>query len=386
MLAELQDFVDGLREASRGWVEAFYAAQFGRDERILFYENLMAVLEDGIDDALETVGRAFSNGGRELHPVSIICDRVAMNVRSGKSFADSCRTHFPYDETSLIATGEEAGNLVEAFQDCVRIIEVRQRISRLVRSIVVLPTLTWGLMWALLYVIAMWMVPSMTRRSDPDTFTGIPALLYQLSQVVSHYGWLIIVVIVGMILISVLTLPRFCGLELTPTSPVWKIQVSRLLQGARLRLERIPPWSIYKALHGSIFLLNMAVMLRAGINQLDALDTLKRSATPWLRERLDAIHYGVSSGKNFGQALRLAGHQFPDPMAIHFLDALATRKTFATSMERFANRWLERTLEQVAAISNSLIALSSIGMGVLMILVVVGIFQMTGGVMDSAGL
>ncbi|AYN98839.1 MULTISPECIES: type II secretion system F family protein [Pseudomonas] len=385
MFDALQDFRAGLKEASRGWVETFYAKQFGKKERVQFYESLMGVLEDGIpiEVALETVEKAFSNNGKELHPVSIICGEIAMTVRGGKSLAHSCRAHVPYDEASLIETGEETGNLVQAFRDCVRIIEIRQRIGRLVRSVVALPSLTWSLMWALLYVIALWMVPSMTRRSDPESWTGIPALLYHLSNLVTHYGLAILIGLLAVIAIAVTTLPVFCGLKIKPDSPTWQVQVSRVLQVARLRVESFPPWSLYKVLHGSIFLLNMSVMLRTGINQLDALAILNRSAPPWLSERLDAIHYGVSSGKNFGEALKLAGHQFPDAMAIHYLEVLATRKGFAESMERFANRWLEQTLLRVDATSKFLIAMSSVCMGVLMILVVIGIFQMAGSVMDS---
>ncbi|WP_237861100.1 type II secretion system F family protein [Pseudomonas sp. PGPR81] len=385
MLDALQDFRAGLKEASRGWVETFYAKQFGKKERVQFYESLMGVLEDGIpiEVALETVEKAFSNNGKELHPVSIICGEIAMTVRGGKSLAHSCRAHVPYDEASLIETGEETGNLVQAFRDCVRIIEIRQRISRLVRSVVALPSLTWSLMWALLYVIALWMVPSMTRRSDPETWTGVPAVLYHLSNLVTQYGLVLLISLLAVIVMAVATLPVFCGLKIKPDSPTWQVQVSRTLQVARLRVESFPPWSLYKVLHGSIFLLNMSVMLRTGINQLDALAILNRSAPPWLRERLDAIHYGVSSGKNFGEALKLAGHQFPDAMAIHYLEVLATRRGFAESMERFANRWLEQTLIRVDATSTFLIAMSSVCMGVLMILVVVGIFQMAGSVMDS---
>lgn len=386
MLDYLQDIRAGIKETTRDWLTKFYAAQFGKKERIQFYESLMGVLEDGIpiEVALETVQKAFSNDGKELHPVSIICSEIAMSVRGGKSLAQSCRSRLPYEEASLIETGEQTGNLVQAFRDCVRIIEIRQRIARLIQSVVAMPSLTWSLMWALLYVIALWMVPSMTKRSDPEAWTGVPALLYHLSNLVSHYGFFILGAVVIVMLTSTLTLPVFCGLALEPTSPTWKIQLSRIMQGARLKMESAPPWSTYKVLHGSIFLMNMSVMLRSGINQLDALTILKRGAPPWLRERLDAIHYGVRSGKNFGQALKLAGHRFPDAMAIHYLEVLAVRKGFAESMERFASRWLEQTLRKVEATSKFLIAFSSVCMGVLMILVVVGIFQMARGVMDSA--
>ncbi len=377
--------LSNFRGMQHRWVETFYAKQFGKSLRIQFYESLMGILEDGVplDEALLTVAKAFSDNGLKLDPVSLACRDIAQKVKGGKSLTISCDGWVPYDENSLIAAGEETGNLIQAFRDCVRVIEVRQRIGRLVASATVFPSVVWSVMAALLYVIAMWMVPSMTQRSNPEAWTGIPALLYALSNFVSHYGLASLIGVVAFILISVATLPVFCGLPITTSSSSWKLQLTKFLQILRVRAERFPPWSVYKALHGSIFLLNMAVMLRSGINQLDALKTLQRNASPWLTERLIAIHYGVSAGKNFGIALKLAGHDFPDPMAIHFLEVLATRKGFAESMERFSNRWLEKTLQRVEAIAKSLIGVSSIVMGVMMILVVIGIFQLASNVTET---
>lgn len=109
----------------------------------------------------------FSNNGLKLHPVSIACRDIAQKVKGGKLFTISCDRWVPYDENSLIASGEETGNLVQAFRDCVRIIEIRQRIGRLIASATVFPSVVWSMMAALLYVIAMWMVPSMAQRSNP---------------------------------------------------------------------------------------------------------------------------------------------------------------------------------------------------------------------------
>ncbi len=83
MFELLQDFWTGVREAAQGWAVTFYAKQFGKNERIQFYESLMGVLEDGIpiEEALETVAKAFSNDGKTMHPVSVICGQVAMLVR-----------------------------------------------------------------------------------------------------------------------------------------------------------------------------------------------------------------------------------------------------------------------------------------------------------------
>ncbi len=66
--------------------------------------------------------------------MSLACRDIAQSVKGGKSLSISCEGWVPYDENSLIASGEDTGNLVQAFRDCVRIIEVRQRISKLVAS------------------------------------------------------------------------------------------------------------------------------------------------------------------------------------------------------------------------------------------------------------
>lgn len=176
-----------VRAVLNRWAETFYAKQFGKNERIQFYESLMGIHGDGVslEDALNTVARAFSDNGQKRHPVSIACREIAQSVKGGKSFSVSCEGWVPYDENSLIASGEETGNLVQAFRDCVRIIEVRQRIGKLVASATVYPSVVWSVMAALLYVIAAWMVPSMTKRSNPDAWTGVPAFLYALSNFVT---------------------------------------------------------------------------------------------------------------------------------------------------------------------------------------------------------
>ena len=61
---------------------AFYAKQFGKNERIQFYESLMGILEDGVplDEALYTVGKAFSDNGQKRHPVALACSDIAQSV------------------------------------------------------------------------------------------------------------------------------------------------------------------------------------------------------------------------------------------------------------------------------------------------------------------
>jgi len=344
--------------------ETWYSKQFGGKERIQFYESMVALLENGvgINDALKEVGDVYSDGGKQPnHPIALACSAIGLSVRNGKKLAAACQAWMPYQEVAIIGAGEKSGNLLQACFDCVRIIEARQKITSLVLSASLYPSLLWGLMAYLLHIVATKMVPAMARRSDPESWSGIPALLYAIANFVNHWGLVTLICIVLFVISSIVTLPYFTG-------PI------------RVWLERFPPWSIYKALHGSTFLLNISVMLRSNVNQIDALDALKLNAKPWLRERMTAARYGVRMGKNFGVALHLAGHQFPDKQAVQFLCVLATRKGFSEAIHRFSNRWLDNTLKRVERYTKSFLLASSIAIGVLMILVLIGTYSMQGDV------
>lgn len=352
----LSRVLDGLST----FADTFYAKQFGSKERIQFYESLCALIENGvgIDQALDEVRAIYSdNGKRPRHPVALASAGMVQGVRNGKPLAEACQKWMPYQEAAIIGAGERSGALVQAFLDCVRMIEARSQIGSLVVSTTLYPSFIWALMAYLLHVVATRMVPAMTRASNPDSWTGAPRVLYLLATFVQDWGTLTLITLVALLIIILATLPYFTG-------PL------------RVKLEDMPPWSIYKALHGSTFLLNISVMLKANINQVEALESLLQGAKPWLRERLIAAIYGVRMGKNFGEALRLAGHGFPDKTAVQFLCVLATRKGFSEAIHRFSIRWLEQSLKIVGRYSKSLLTLSAIAMGSLMILVLLGTYGM----------
>ncbi|EPN50146.1 type II secretion system protein [Pseudomonas syringae pv. actinidiae ICMP 19094] len=349
-------------DAWTGLVDGFYRNQFGGNERIRLYESMTALLENGVplDLALDRIGSIYSDGGRRVrHPIALASYGIGKAVAGGKTLAQACLNWVPYQEHAVISAGEKSGNLIQAFSDCVRIIEARQKVMNLVLSTALYPIFVWSLMAYLLNVVATRVVPAMSRSSNPEGWSGAPMVLHMIATFVTNWGMLTLCLVVMLVVTSIVTLPYFRG--------PW-----------RTRLEMLPPWSIYKALHGSTFLLNIAVMLRSNIDPLEALDTLKRGANPWLRERLEAAHYGVRMGKNFGVALDLSGHKFPDHEAIQFLIVLSTTQSFSAAVHRYSLRWLEISLKQVERYAKTLSLVSMVLIGLLMILVMVGAYSMTG--------
>src|SRR3546814_18795379 len=87
----------------------------------------------------------------------------------------------------------------------------------------------------------------------------------------------------------------------------------------RIYLDKIPPWSIYRMLQGSTFLLNIAIMIKAGVRLQNILIMMDKTGSPWVRSRVGAALAGINSGLNLGQALPGTGYQFPDDRKVQFL-------------------------------------------------------------------
>src|SRR5262249_52631591 len=136
----------------------------------------------------------------------------------------------------------------------------------------------------------------------------------------------------------------------------------------RVYLDRIPPWSFYRALHGSGFLVNMSVMLKAGIQMAEALLLLSEEGGPWLRTRIQAILHGINQGKTLGEAMHAAGYEFPDPRAVHILRAVSDVDGFEDSMALFAEAWMKRSFASVKVIGRYLLALGILFAGGLLLL------------------
>ncbi|MGV8267813.1 type II secretion system F family protein, partial [Pseudomonas aeruginosa] len=60
---------------------------------------------------------------------------------------------------------------------------------------------------------------------------------------------------------------------------------------------------IYRMIQGTTFLLNMTVMLNAGIRPYDRMASMIKISPPWLKQRMEADRYGVSLGQNMNVAL-----------------------------------------------------------------------------------
>lgn len=334
--------------------------RFGAGSRIELYRSIALLLENNVplNAGLLELHNVFSddrkNTGEPLAIVALECFQATSN---GRKLSQALSRWAPHQEVTLIAAGEQSGALANSLKDAIRMISYKQRINAAVLSATIYPSFLYSLAGLLLWVIATILVPKMAKLSDPDTWEGIGYLLSVISWAVTNFGIYLIVAIVGILVAVFFSLPRLTG-------------------EIRIFLDRAPIYTTYRVLHGSAFLLNVSVMIRAGIQLHDALLMLHQDAEPWLKERIGAAILGTRQGGNLGVALDRAGHRFPDKRAVQYLKILASREGFDEAINKFSQDWVEQCIKRVEQSAALSLIISAAFMAGLMALVVLGTLDM----------
>ncbi|CAJ4320334.1 type IV pilus biogenesis protein [Burkholderia pseudomallei] len=339
--------------------DGFIKYQFDAKARLDFYRVVSRLLRNNvlIQDILDDMYRVASEDGqRPRLPKAVILHECRMAIAEGKLLSSALERWAGHQEASLIAAGEASGKLADALDDAAHYVRSKKGVAGAVAQIVAYPSVLGGLICVLLNIVAVKLVPKFTMTSDPSTWEGSARVLYIMSELVNRYGVLIGASIVSTVVIAVTTLGRFTG-------------------PARVHLDKFPPWSIYRMLHGSSFLLNVSVLIAAGTKLADALESLTEHATPYLRERIEAVLYGVKMGSNFGAALRKAGYNFPDEEAIQFIEMIAGRDGFETAMKEYAKDWLNDSVDRVRTMASVIFNSLMLVITLLVSIIAMGIFS-----------
>ncbi|WP_454744100.1 type II secretion system F family protein [Cupriavidus necator] len=341
----------------------------GVDARCDFYNQMSLMLKMGLQ-ILTALDRLYviesSEGRRPSRPAALMLADIMHSIREGKSLGEALERWGSPQEVALVKAGEEAGNLEDQLAVVADMLAAKGEMVGTILSAMGYPVVVIGSAFGMLYMISTVVVPKLSKLTPPDRWDGAARLLNQVASMVNNYWALVflIPVIFGVIAWSI---PNLSKAEI------------------RVYLDRIPPWSFYRALHGSGFLVNMSVMLKAGIQMSEALLLLSEEGGPWLRTRVRAILHGINQGKTLGEAMHAAGYEFPDPRAVHILRAVSDVDGFEESMALFASSWMKRSLEAVRAIGRYLLAIGILFAGGLLLVMVFGIFGLIQSSMGTLG-
>ncbi|MCC9290094.1 type II secretion system F family protein [Pseudomonas aeruginosa] len=324
--------------------------------RMVLYEALSFLLVNRVllDVALNDMYKIYCENGknpkRALAAETYDCYR---ELADGKSLSKALAKWVPYHEYTLIPAGERSGDLQTSFDICGKIITPKQHIVAAILLATVYPSILMAMVCVMLLMVSTKLVAKFARTSYPETCSGAAAFLNEMSLYVVHYGPITLAGILIYLFVVFASLPYLRG-------------------ALRVHLDKLPAWSMYRMLHASTLLLNVAVMIQANVSLQDSHRMMAAEASPSLRERLSAAFFGLGIRGNLGLALSKAGYDLPDKKAVQILMMLSGKDAFEDASSNFGDRWLMKSIKQFQSAAIMAIAGGIITLGVILMTVISG--------------
>jgi type II secretory pathway component PulF len=332
--------------------------QFDEGTRLRLYRKIAKMLSNGLPMLRileELQQRASHRGARPNEPLAIILEDCRRAVQNGNLLSEGLAGWVPRGEQLIIMAGEQAGQLDKTLMAVTDVVQASKRIKSVVIAGASYPAVILSLVVVYVYLFGTRVIPEFARIVDPTHWRGAAKSLHVMSVFVQSWMLLVICALAALLIAVLYSMPRWRG-------------------NLRIFFDKFVPFSIYRLIAGSGFLMAFSALQSAGITVEKSLIRLSMMSTPWLRERLDGALLGVRSGLNCGEALRNAGYAFPSEEVIDDLCIYADHRGFAEALKLLADEWLDEGIERISIQMKLLNAFSIIVLAIVIGWLVTGFF------------
>lgn len=343
-----------------GLERQFLKLQFSGRDRLSLYRRLMRYLGNGVSitQALETMWKYASEDGKKPKAVqAVVIDSWLANVRNGKSFGVAIQEWVPQSDRVVIEAGETSGKLAEAIDNACLLHESQKKIKGAVIAGVAYPLLLVAVAIGFMVMFGTQVIPSFEQILPREQWTGVGAQMATMSDFVN----------VGLV-------PTLCAVAGLAAAIAWSMP--RWTGKLRSRVDTFPPYSIYRLVAGSGFLLSVAALIKAGVKVTNVLRLLQRDATPWYNERIGKTLAHVNNGLDIGDGLYKTGLNFPDKETVNDLRSYAKLEGFDEMLMKLGKENLEETVLKIQGQAAILRNAGIILLGGVFAWIAIGIFSL----------
>lgn len=314
---------------------------FSLKNRIRFYKTLYRVSKRGQKITISLKGMSDRNSKKTIGAAyRNIYDRV-MN---GEKLAHIL-VGLPATELMLIAAAQNTGDLAPGFEQARFIAVAKQRIKNVLFGLIQ-PIVMVAVVFAVLTLVTPKVMPMLENMLSVDEWEPMAVLLYDLSKFTSKNALTIIGMVISYAVISMILLSRWSGQQ-THTRKV------------RLWLDRyIPPFSIYRIIEQSGFLLALGSLMKAGTTVPVALKSMREQSNPWMRAHIDQMIFDFHNKdfkKGSDEDFQLApaiDTGLIDLDTMGYLYDMDAAGAIVEEIKTMGQEVLEDTLESVESLSN----------------------------------
>lgn len=323
------------------------------------WAKLSKLIANGVPimDALGSIHqrRVDSGGGKD--PSTVAIAQWLDRLRNGHRIAQAIDGWVPRDEQMLIAAGEQSGKVDEAMSSAAEIMTAKKKIRGAVIGGLAYPAVMMGMAIGVLIMFSYKIIPSFANVVPDDRWQGIARVMIDLANF--SRDWMVL--IVGLIVAFFVAL---------------FMSFSRWSEGLRIKLDRYPPYSIYRMLQGSTWMISFAALVAAGVRVENALQQLSEGAPPWLNARIQACLRGMRSGLSAGDALARSGYGFPDREIIDDLGVYSRLAGFDQALAIIGREWIVESVEKIQGMMKTIFGVSVLVVGLFIAFMVGGLIGM----------
>lgn len=304
--------------------------RFGRKHRFRIYRKLEGMLR--MNEALSrSLDRLYLNssemGKYPRRPPAVALREWFLKDRAGVSLSESMEGWVPAGELYMIRAGEESGTLPKSLAAIQAVGEKARQMKEAVMYAVGYPAFMVVLLSFVLYMFGVQLIDNM-RKTAPKNVMAAMGSVADVSDFIKDYGiYTLLLIIVTCVFI-------------TATLPYWR-------GPTRAKFDMWPPWSWYRVLQGSAFLLGLSALLGAQVPLKRSLEILEEQGNPWMRERINSARQEVLRGRNLGEALRVGKYNFPDPGVAVDLEILSERADVGSVIEQVTEEWIRDQVDSM---------------------------------------
>ncbi|QLK62106.1 type II secretion protein F [Enterobacteriaceae bacterium Kacie_13] len=328
-------------KANRLYLYQFCADMINAD--LPLYESLLKLQTEG----KVLLGKSFS----------VKLQVLISKMKVGISISSVFQGLIPQDELSVIHASERSGGLADGFLTLVSIINYNELLRKQLVSAVTFPLIMMVIALIVITGYALKVFPAFEKVVPVSHWPQITQMLFAFGNALYHGLWLMI--LLGAI--GVFFCLRFLMGNLTG-----------LLRNKYL--DRVLPFSTFKQIAASVFLNNLARMLKNNIPINDSLNIISLNSNRWQKYHVNMMLSKMTSGANYGDSLNTGLFGAEELLNITLYSSLPSFNEVLTAV---SERSRTKIQEYIKKISGLLKSLSTLILGGCVIWVFLALYALT---------
>lgn len=321
--------------------------------------KLSKLLGNGVPilDAMTSIHERQVMNGAAKDPATIALGEWIERIRNGYHLASAVDGWAPRNEQMLISAGEQSGRLPEALMNASEIMQAKSKVKKAVIGGLLYPVVMLGVALGVLIMFSYKVIPEFSKVVPDEKWYGTARIMIDLAGFTRDWLLLIVAVIIGLIVALFVSFPRWSN-------------------GLRAKLDKYPPYSIYRMINGSAWTISLAALVSAGVRVENAVQQLGEGGGRWMSDRTQACLRGMRSGLTLGDALAKTGYGFPDREIIDDLGVYSRLSGIDRALTILATEWIDESVETIQGMMKGVFGLSVLVVGLLIAFMVSGLIGM----------